>query len=110
MENSNQLTFVGQLSSCSCRRSKVRKDLFDNNTFNFFYEDNISDSLLARYGWSRNDVDNFLIEMKGPSSRGATPVNVPLDESGEGGGVELIESDGNTVTIMDLLGHFIEEN
>ena len=56
----------------------------------FVYEDDVSNSLLAKYGWNRGRIDNFLREMEGLSSRGATPVNVPLDESGENEGVELI--------------------
>ena len=69
----------------------------------FIYEDDVSASLLARYGWNRDQIDSFLVDIEGPSSRGATPVNVPLDESGEGGGIELIGSDNSTVNFMDLL-------
>jgi len=69
----------------------------------FLYEDDLSNSLLARYGWNRDQIDSFLLDMEGPSSRGATPINVPLDESGEGGGIELIGSDNSTVNFMDLL-------
>lgn len=69
----------------------------------FIYEDDVSASLLARYGWNRDQIDSFLVDIEGPSSRGATPINVPLDESGEGGGIELIGSDNSTVNFMDLL-------
>ena len=47
----------------------------------FVYEDGV---------FHRGRINNFLREMEGPSSRGATPVNVPLDESGENEGLELI--------------------
>jgi hypothetical protein len=75
----------------------------------FIYEDEVSDSLLARYGWNRSQIDNLLLETE-VSSRGATPVNVPLDESGEGGGVELIGSDYNKVNVMDLLEESFEND
>ena len=69
----------------------------------FMYEDDVSNSLLARYGWNGDQIDDFLADIEGPLSRGATPINVPLDELGEGGGIELIGSDNSTVNFMDLL-------
>ena len=74
----------------------------------FIYEE--SDSLMARYGWNRDQLDDFLLELEGPSSRGATPVNVPLDESGQGEAVELIGSDGRLVNFMALLENGFENS
>mmetsp|Transcript_22706 Transcript_22706/g.34653 ORF Transcript_22706/g.34653 Transcript_22706/m.34653 type:complete len:1674 (+) Transcript_22706:80-5101(+) len=73
----------------------------------FIYDDDVSDSLLARYGWDRDHIDAFLTKLDGPTSREATPVNLPLDESGEGGGVELIGS--RDIAIMDLFENGFEE-
>lgn len=76
----------------------------------FIYEDDLSDSMLARYGWHREQIDALLLEIDVSSSRAATPVNVPLDASGEGGGVELIGSDNGTVNFMDLLEDCFEKS
>lgn len=69
----------------------------------FIYEDDVSDALLERFGWNRDQIDEFLLEMEHSPSRGATPVNVPLNESGEGEGIELIGSDGTNISFMKLL-------
>jgi hypothetical protein len=69
----------------------------------FIYEDELSDAVLARYGWNRDQIPTLLHECELSSSRAATPVNVPLDESGQGGGVELIGFDYKKVNVMDLL-------
>mmetsp|Transcript_5346 Transcript_5346/g.10200 ORF Transcript_5346/g.10200 Transcript_5346/m.10200 type:complete len:1566 (+) Transcript_5346:442-5139(+) len=69
----------------------------------FIYEDDVSDALLERYGWNRDQIDELLLEMDNSPSRGATPVNVPLNESGEGEGIELIGSDGTNLSFMKLL-------
>lgn len=69
----------------------------------FIYEDEMSDALLERFGWNRDQIDELLLEMEHSPSRGATPVNVPLNESGEGEGIELIGSDGSNISFMNLL-------
>jgi len=61
----------------------------------FIYEDEVSDLVLLENGWNRETINEFWSsegrrKTNKSSSRGTTPVNVPLDELGEGGGVELI--------------------
>ncbi len=75
----------------------------------FIYDDELSDSLLSRYGWNREQIETLLLENE-VMSRGATPVNVSLDESGEGGGVELIESDCKQINVMDLLEDILTQS
>jgi len=58
----------------------------------FVYDDEISDELLAQYGWERHQIVNLLLDIEEPTSRSATPVNVPLGETGDGEAVELIGS------------------
>ena len=69
----------------------------------FIFEDELSDAILTRYGWNREQVDDLLLDSEGPSSRAATPVNVPLDQSGHEEGIELVGSDESTVKFMDLI-------
>ena len=69
----------------------------------FIYEDDDAEAVLLENGWSRPKIDIFLQEVNGSPARGATPVNIPPDESGEGGGVELIGAGDVNVDLLDLL-------
>ena len=69
----------------------------------FIYEDDTAEAALLENGWSRKTVDDFLQTVSGLPVREATPVNIPPDESGEGGGVELIGNDENGIDFLDML-------
>jgi len=63
----------------------------------FIYEDEVSDLVLIENELDREMINDFWsigggkkLMKKKSSSRCTTPVNIPPDESGEGGGVELI--------------------
>lgn len=66
----------------------------------FVYDDEVTDELLSQYGWQRHEIVDLLLDMEEPS-RSATPVNVPLGQTGEGEAVELIGS--NTRTNFSVL-------
>lgn len=81
----------------------------------FFYEDDVSDVVLSEYGLDRGDLDHALREA---FSRGPTPVNVPPDDAGEGGGVEVVGTDlvsddmhqkDERKDLMDLLESRLED-
>ena len=57
----------------------------------FIYEDDVAEDILFEHGWDHERIDRYLMES--PSLK-ATPIDIPLDEAGEGGGVELV---GNNI-------------
>ncbi len=69
----------------------------------FLYEDDHAEATLFENGWSRTKIDEFLQEENGSPVRCATPINIPLDASGEGGGVELIGAGDKNLSLLDML-------
>ena len=66
-----------------------------NSHLIFIYEDDVAEDILYAQGWDHGIIDNYLMEC--PSLK-ATPIDIPLDASGEGGGVELIGTHNKSVT------------
>ena len=84
-------------------RARTSMICLSNSHLIFIYEVDTAEDALFENDWSRKLVDDFQQTVNGSPLGAATPVNIPPDESGEGGGVELIGSCENDVDFMYML-------
>jgi len=70
--------------------ARTGKLCLTNTHLIFFYEDDVSDTVLSENGLERNEVEHALREA---FSRGAASIDDPLDNTSEGGGFEVVETD-----------------